>query len=105
MGVSMSGDPARATATGPSVQPTVVWIDAARVAAILGVISIHVVAPLVISRALPLNWWVGNVVDSAARWSVPLFVMISGALLLHSDLADDPVALYRRRLARILPPL
>ena len=31
--------------------------------------------------------------------------MISGALLLHSDLADDPAAFYRRRLARILPVL
>jgi surface polysaccharide O-acyltransferase-like enzyme len=105
MAVSMTGDPARATATEPSVQPTVAWIDGARVVAILAVISIHVVAPLLSTRAVPLNWWVGNVVDSAARWSVPLFVMISGALLLHSDLVDDPAAFYRRRLARILPPL
>jgi surface polysaccharide O-acyltransferase-like enzyme len=81
------------------------WIDAARVAAIVAVIVIHVVSPLVTSRADPPSWWFGNVVDSAARWSVPLFVMISGALLLRSDLADEPVRFYRRRLARILPPL
>lgn len=31
--------------------------------------------------------------------------MLSGALLLHSDLADDPLAFYRRRLSRIVPPL
>jgi surface polysaccharide O-acyltransferase-like enzyme len=87
------------------VPRSLAWIDAARVAAILAVIAIHVVSPLVISRAHPQSWWFGNVVDSAARWSVPLFVMISGALLLHSDLADDPGRFYRRRLARILPPL
>jgi surface polysaccharide O-acyltransferase-like enzyme len=102
----MSHDAPQAAATRLPAQSTVAWIDAARVVAILAVISIHVVAPLFSSRALlPLNWWVGNVVDSAARWSVPLFVMISGALLLHSDLADDPIAFYRRRLARILPVL
>jgi surface polysaccharide O-acyltransferase-like enzyme len=105
MGVSMSHDAPQAAATRLPAQSTVAWIDAARVVAILAVISIHVVAPLLSSRAVPLNWWVGNVVDSAARWSVPLFVMISGALLLHSDLADDPIAFYRRRLARILPVL
>ncbi|MDP9250245.1 MAG: acyltransferase family protein [Chloroflexota bacterium] len=102
----MTHDAPRATAARPPAQTTVAWIDAARVVAILAVISIHVVAPLFSSRALlPLNWWVGNVVDSAARWSVPLFVMISGALLLHADLADTPAAFYRRRLARILPVL
>jgi surface polysaccharide O-acyltransferase-like enzyme len=101
----MSYDAPQAAATRLPARSTVAWIDAARVVAILAVISIHVVAPLLSSRAVPLNWWVGNVVDSAARWSVPLFVMISGALLLHSDLADDPIAFYRRRLARILPVL
>jgi surface polysaccharide O-acyltransferase-like enzyme len=71
----------------------------------LAVISIHVVSPLVTNRSLPASWWFGNVVDSAARWSVPLFVMLSGALLLRSDLADDPGSFYRRRLSRIVPPL
>jgi surface polysaccharide O-acyltransferase-like enzyme len=105
MGVSMTHDAPRPVATGVPAERSLAWIDAARVVAILAVISIHVVAPLVVSRSLMQTWWVGNVVDSAARWSVPLFVMISGALLLHSDHADDPAAFYRRRLARILPPL
>lgn len=95
--------------TGPGTrvpaQRSLAWIDAARVVAILAVISIHVVSPLVTNRALPESSWFGNVVDSAARWSVPLFVMISGALLLHSGLADDPLSFYRRRLSRIVPPL
>jgi surface polysaccharide O-acyltransferase-like enzyme len=90
----------------PSVaQRSLAWIDAARVAAILAVITIHVTSALELNRALPFSWWYGNVLDSASRWSVPLFVMISGALLLHSDVADDPPAFYRRRLSRILPPL
>lgn len=94
---------------GPAPRVTVrqplAWIDTARIAATLAVIAIHVVSPLVTSSDLGPSWWFGNVIDSAARWSVPGFVMISGALLLHSDLADDPASFYRRRLARILPPL
>lgn len=94
-----------ATRESPGAPQSIAWIDAARIAAILAVISIHVVSPLVTNRSLPESWWFGNVVDSVARWSVPVFVMLSGALLLHSSLADDPLAFYRRRLSRILPPL
>ena len=84
---------------------TLAWIDAARIVAVLAVISIHVVSRLVTNRGLPESWWFANVVDSASRWSVPMFVMISGALLLHSDLADEPARFYRRRFSRILLPL
>ena len=39
-------------------------------------------------------------------WAVPVFVMISGALVLdRSAHAAGPAAFYRRRFARILPPL
>ena len=77
----------------------------ARVVAILAVIAIHVVSPLLSNRGHIHSWWYANVIDSLARWSVPVFVMISGWLLLHSELADDPLAFYRRRLARLLPVL
>ncbi len=43
--------------------------------------------------------------DSASRWSVPAFVMLSGSLLLRADSANDPISFYRRRFLRILPPL
>jgi surface polysaccharide O-acyltransferase-like enzyme len=87
------------------VHPSLAWVDAARVLAILAVIAIHTASSLVSNRALPESWWFGNLVQSAARWSVPMFVMISGALLLRSPSADDPISFYRRRLSRILPPL
>jgi surface polysaccharide O-acyltransferase-like enzyme len=83
----------------------IAWIEVARVAAILGVITIHVLTRLVSNRALPESWWFANIMESATRWSVPIFVMLSGALALHSDLADDPPSFYRRRLSRIVPPL
>jgi surface polysaccharide O-acyltransferase-like enzyme len=86
-------------------QASLAWVDAARVTAILAVIAIHTVASLVANRSLPESWWFGNIVDSASRWSVPLFVMLSGALLLGGKAADDPISFYRRRLSRIVPPL
>jgi surface polysaccharide O-acyltransferase-like enzyme len=87
------------------IQRPLPWVDAARITSIVAVIAIHTTSSLVANGALPESWWFGNLVQSAARWSVPMFVMISGALLLRSPSADDPIAFYRRRLSRILPPL
>jgi surface polysaccharide O-acyltransferase-like enzyme len=91
---------------GPAAgRRSLLWVDVARVAAILAVIAIHTVAKLIGQRSLPESWWFANLVFSAARWSVPLFVMLSGALLLRADGEDDPIRFYRRRVARLLPPL
>jgi surface polysaccharide O-acyltransferase-like enzyme len=81
------------------------WIDAARIAAIFAVVVIHVVYVLTFRPDLPESWWFGNLLDSMARWSVPVFVMISGYLALNSTLADEPTAFWRRRLSRIAVPL
>lgn len=49
------------------------------------------------------QWWPTNVYDSLARFSVPAFFMISGALLLTKE---EPLADFlRKRALRILPPL
>jgi surface polysaccharide O-acyltransferase-like enzyme len=89
----------------PTETRWVTWIDAARVAAILAVISIHVVTSLVTARSHPDSWWFGNVVSSASRWCVPLFVMLSGTLLLQSGREEGLRSFYQRRLARIGLPL
>ncbi|MEN3113299.1 acyltransferase [Uliginosibacterium paludis] len=54
-------------------------------------------------RADSPDWWAANLLDSATRWCVPVFVMISGALLLGR--ADPPADFLRRRLGRLLPLL
>lgn len=56
-------------------------IDFARIIAVLAVIMIHCSAKL-ISIKLPLEFAVGNFFDAISRIAVPLFVMISGALML-----------------------
>jgi surface polysaccharide O-acyltransferase-like enzyme len=58
------------------------WTDILKTLAILGVILLHVSAPYLVPFETSREWWIGNVYDSFTRWSVPLFIMVSGALIL-----------------------
>lgn len=81
-------------------------IDFLRVCAALAVVWLHVSGNLVISSPSvgSVNWWVANVADSVSRWCVPVFMMISGALILPSS--KRPLGFfYRRRLLRVGVPL
>lgn len=81
------------------------WADALRVVAVFAVVMLHSAAPLLVQyrTAGPTSWWVGNAYDSAVRWCVPLFVMLSGALLLQGD---RPLrGFFRRRVRRVVVPL
>ena len=80
------------------------WLDTLRALAMLGVIMIHVSSPLVhmtYGRNMPY-WWIGNVLDSAVRFAVPLFLMLSGATLLAKEYR--PGEFYKRRFSRVLVP-
>jgi len=55
--------------------------------------------------ALDTNWWVLNCIDSAMRWAVPAYVMLSGALLLDPNRTESAQTFYHKRLARIGVPL
>jgi surface polysaccharide O-acyltransferase-like enzyme len=84
------------------------WLDLTRIVAITAVVLVHVIAPVVTGRwaveGTP-GWWAANVIDSALRWCVPVFVMISGALLLDPRRVERPRRFYARRLTRIGTPL
>ncbi len=83
------------------------FIYFARIYAALAVVSLHTVVPIVMSYGkIPMvHWWLGNIIDSATRWAVPVFVMISGALLLDPRKQDSPITLYKKRLRRVGIPL
>jgi surface polysaccharide O-acyltransferase-like enzyme len=80
------------------------WYDNLRVIATIGVIFIHVSSDYVpMSGKVSLyNFWVGNIFDSASRFSVPVFVMLSGALLLSKDYGI--ATFLKKRLFRLLLP-
>lgn len=92
-------------AAGP--RPSYAHLSWLRVLAIVAVVSIHTTGLTMTDEGLRGSavWWVAAIVNVGSTWAVPVFVMISGALLLRARPGEDAYAFYRRRLARIAVPL
>lgn len=83
-----------------------VWLDNARIIAIFAVVFLHAAAGVVVQSYIGTeSWWIGNIYDSLVRWCVPVFVMISGALLLDPGKKEGLRDFYFKRLSRILVPI
>jgi surface polysaccharide O-acyltransferase-like enzyme len=80
------------------------WINNLRVIALFAVVVLHTTSPVMEQfHKGPLSvWLVGDFYNSLVRFAVPVFVMISGALLLNREytLSD----FLQRRLSRIVIP-
>jgi len=61
------------------------WISDLRVIAIIGVIIIHVSSIRIEFGSITDTWWSANVCLSFVQFCVPIFVMISGVLLLSKE--------------------
>ncbi len=101
-------DRSAAPRPGATPAPPRRWdLDALRLLAIAAVVAIHVFGLLVSAgrRGSP-HWWGAVVIDIGLTWAVPVFVMISGALVLAPRAhAAGPAVFYRKRFARIVPAL
>ncbi|MGE8637357.1 MAG: acyltransferase [Achromobacter sp.] len=98
---------AASDAVSPPRGQRVAWADLCRAVAIYGVILIHSCgAAFYAFGKSPLpDWLSANALDSVVRVAVPLFVMISGAMLLKPGM---PIAMPRdivRRVLKVLIPL
>jgi surface polysaccharide O-acyltransferase-like enzyme len=84
-----------------------VWIDNARVLAVFAVVVCHIAPGLAVAsgQSLRSDGWIGNIYESLVRWCVPVFVMISGMLLLDPGKTEPVLVFYRKRASRILIPL
>ena len=81
----------------------VVYFDFLRIIATIAVIILHVAAQNWASVDLSsVQWKVFNLFDSAVRFSVPMFVMISGALFLDNDKKISIKNLYVKNILRII---
>jgi surface polysaccharide O-acyltransferase-like enzyme len=82
------------------------YLNIARVLSSYAVVWLHVSARVVTTspNVGNLDWWTGNLADSAARWCVPVFVMISGALLIPKASEAGPEEFIRYRIPKILKP-
>lgn len=90
------------------------WMDLARVAGIVAVVVAHVISPAVLVDVKDHGsaaWWAAAGINSVVRFCVPIFILVSGALLLAPRTAAGPSAtspvrdFYRRRLRRVGIPL
>jgi surface polysaccharide O-acyltransferase-like enzyme len=85
-------------------------VDLIRTFAIMLVIMLHATAePIqIVDQMSPEGvtlWWTVNIYDSLARPAVPLFVMLSGALLLQPAKLGEPLGIFfKKRLNRIALP-
>ena len=78
--------------------------DLIRVASMAAVVYLHTAAGGLRQSEDMALWHLSNLLSSLAVAAVPLFFMISGALLLGSEKTDDPAYLLRRRLPRVAVP-
>ena len=76
-----------------------------RVLSIIGVLTIHVTAGYFnkFGQVPETTWWVANILNAFSRFCVPMFIMISGALLLGKEI--KLVTFYRKKLKRVGVPL
>lgn len=78
-------------------------ISCMRIAAAFAVVLIHVSTGVVIATGCASLS--GQLFNCVARWAVPLFVMISGALLLDDSKPESICRFYSRKALRLVPPL
>lgn len=83
-------------------------IDFIRAVAVVSLVVLHaaVYVPVADGQAAnPCGWWTINFYASLASCTIPLFVMVSGAVLLvPSKVSESPKAFFRKRLLRVMVP-
>ena len=80
-------------------------MDFLRAACMLSVVFLHAAATALRVNFFSPGWWGINVLTSLMTASVPLFFMLSGALVLGSTHGASLGYLFRKRLPRVVVPL
>ena len=82
----------------------ITWLDNLRVNATIGVILIHASATILFrfTKVSADYWWFANLYNGGYRYVVPIFVMLSGALLLPREEAIGPFL--KKSFSRIVLP-
>lgn len=82
-----------------------IWIEYLRALAVVAIVTIHATALTYkdFGDIQLHNWWLANILNVFSRFSVPIFVMISGCVLLGRDYGVRDF--YIKRGLRLLPAL
>lgn len=80
-------------------------IEILRIIAIIFVISIHISAPVFrMYKEIPNQWMIANIINAISRPAVPIFLMISGGLLLNPQKNESIKNFLQKRFLKILIP-
>lgn len=81
-----------------------IWLNALRCVATFSVILLHLSVPVVnnFNKILPESWLTGNIINGINRFCVPVFLMISGVLLLGKNYSLE--TFLTKRITRIVLP-
>jgi surface polysaccharide O-acyltransferase-like enzyme len=84
--------------------PKVQYLDNLRVTATLAVLLIHSAANVLLSfgKIPESSWWFANLYNGGFRYAVPIFVMLSGALLLPRE--EEIGSFFKKSFLRIIVP-
>lgn len=87
-------------------RPSIFYIDFLRFIAAIAVVVIHVLGPFrfLYGEIDNADWLAAMGFNSISRWAVPIFMMISGALLLSDRRPFDCRQYITRRLGKVLIP-
>mgnify|MGYP003582537412 CR=1 FL=1 len=78
------------------------WAENLRALATISVIVLHVTAPLLTSIGSLTSWWIGNIIESSVRFSVPIFFMLTGSFLFDKDYSTE--IFLKKRFLRVVVP-
>ena len=87
-------------------RPSIFYIDFLRFVAVFAVIAIHVLGPFrFLYGDIPnSDWLAASGINSVTRWAVPVFIMITGALLLSTERAFCCEDYLVKRLSKVAVP-
>ena len=86
-------------------RPREVTFDILRIVACFAVVLQHSSAGVLVGyeQVTPHEWWLANILNALSRFAVPVFLMMSGALLINRP-GIDAMRFYQRRLSVIIKP-
>lgn len=79
--------------------------DYIRVISCLAIIVIHCTDVLLDNQDYGRTWWIGNIIQAFVRIALPMFVLLSGSLLLNNQNQETLGNFYMKRLIKIVIPL
>lgn len=88
------------------LMPSIFYIDVLRCIAAFAVVAIHVLGPLreLYGQVPTSDWLAAMGINSSTRWAVPVFMMISGALLVSTQKPFICAEYLPKRLMKVVIP-